>query len=311
MAGDWIQWSKGLHRKPEVAQIARALGLDLYSAAARCMAVWEWVDENSPDGCNVRSVTDVTVSALLDSCAGVTGFATAMASVGWLIVHSDCIEFPNGDRWNGKTSKTRALGYQRIKRHREAVKRNCNAIDNAATVINFGLETETETYRNTIPPLPPQGEAVAGGTAPKPETKADKPAEPPPKEAKTVTPKWKPEDEQIPLTLQTPEFTAAWSKWIAHRAESKHRLTPTATRECLASCAAWGPAKAVESITQSITSGWRGLFEPKGNAAPGQPQLRVSSFETVAERNNRRRQETFDRIIAEEKAKEQARKATA
>jgi len=51
---EWIPWTKGLPLKPEIAHLARLLNISRYEAACRCMAVWEWADENTADG-NARN----------------------------------------------------------------------------------------------------------------------------------------------------------------------------------------------------------------------------------------------------------------
>jgi hypothetical protein len=115
---DWQKWTKTLPFKPEVVQISVATSIDNYSAAGRLMAIWGWVDDNSDDGCNVSGVTPVTVAPLLDRISGVTGFSLAMQNVGWLVVHEDHVEFPNGDRHNGDTAKNRCKTNERVARHR-------------------------------------------------------------------------------------------------------------------------------------------------------------------------------------------------
>lgn len=135
---DWIKWSKGLGWKPEVASIAAALGIDRWSAAARCMEVWEWADDHTANG-NASSVT----KSFIDTRAGIVGFAEAMEKVGWLTVKNDKIQFPNFDRHNSQTAKTRALTNVRVKRSR-----------NARTVSNPLPEKRREEIHT---PLAPQG----------------------------------------------------------------------------------------------------------------------------------------------------------
>lgn len=67
-----------------------------------------------------------------------------------------------------------------------------------------------------------------------------------------------------PLPFDSPDFAEAWHNWESFRVEIKEPLTPTARRIQFKKLKAWGQACAIESIEQSINSGWRGLFEPKG-----------------------------------------------
>ena len=110
---DWIPWTRGLPLKPEIAHLARLLNISRYEATCRCMAVWEWADENTVDG-NARNA----LPALLDDVAGVTGFGHAMLQVGWLQADSDGLIFPNWDRWNTNSAKKRAQNRERQHRFR-------------------------------------------------------------------------------------------------------------------------------------------------------------------------------------------------
>jgi hypothetical protein len=120
MAGDFIRWQKGLVRKPEVAQIARATGLDAFSVAARCMAVWEWADEVTTTG-----VVDGATREHIDMLAAHVGFCKAMEECrphAWIMVDGDGVTFPNYDRYNGQCAKKRAAEAQRVRRWREQQK---------------------------------------------------------------------------------------------------------------------------------------------------------------------------------------------
>ena len=61
-------------------------------------------------------------------------------------------------------------------------------------------------------------------------------------------------------TLNTPEFQGAWRDWEQHRAEIRHKLTPTSAKRQLKMLSDAGPEAAVKMIEQSIEKGWRGLF---------------------------------------------------
>jgi hypothetical protein len=70
--------------------------------------------------------------------------AEAMKKAGWLAVKNGSLVFPNFDRHNGSTAKTRACGNNRVKRFR-----------NAATVTNPLPEKRREEKIKEEPPKPP------------------------------------------------------------------------------------------------------------------------------------------------------------
>ena len=116
MTGEWIKWTKGLPHKREVVALAKKLRIDRRIVACMLMEVWEWADDNTADG-HVAGVTET----FLDELVGVTDFGAAMADpiVGWLLVDSEGITFPNYERHNGKPAKQRALAAERKARQRE------------------------------------------------------------------------------------------------------------------------------------------------------------------------------------------------
>ena len=109
MAGEWLKFDKATPDKPEVFAIASELGIDPDAVVGKLMRVWSWFDTHTESG-NARSVTP----ALLDRIAGVSGFATAMANAGWLLLEKDGCSLPNFDRHCGKTAKTRAQNNKRV-----------------------------------------------------------------------------------------------------------------------------------------------------------------------------------------------------
>jgi len=72
---------------------------------------------------------------------------------------------------------------------------------------------------------------------------------------------------EIPESLDTPDFLAAWDEWQAERKERGKKLTARAMRGQLGSLEKMGPARAVESIRASIANGWTGLFEPRATGS--------------------------------------------
>jgi len=104
MAGQWIKWERGLVRKAEVIRIARALNSTPQHAAACCMQVWEWGEDQTTDG-TIRGLAIEDV----DMAVGVPGIGEAMLDAEWLRVSDVGIVFPHWDRHNAEPAKARAL----------------------------------------------------------------------------------------------------------------------------------------------------------------------------------------------------------
>lgn len=127
MAGDWIKIMVSTPDKPEVFAIADKLGIDPDAVLGKLIRIWIWADQQVES----RNA-NVTLGALRDRHASVTrslfdrlaqmpGFTDALVSVGWLVADGDNVYFPNFDRHNGNSAKTRALGVQRSQKHRDKV----------------------------------------------------------------------------------------------------------------------------------------------------------------------------------------------
>lgn len=282
MAFAWIKIEDSTPDKPEVWKMAERLGIDADAVVGKLVRVWIWADHQTLDG-NAVSVT----SALLDRCAGVTGFAAAMAEVGWLKVSAEGLSFINFDRHNGETAKKRALTRRRVERHRF-----CNAdsvtetpIGNAGGVNkrreekkNNKTETETRTHA--------RGESSAESQPPAPDpvlADLDAPAEP----------------VVIPEAMRGPEVLKAARQWFRHlRGRASERLPEEGSeqlREFWRLAYSWGPQRFVRAVSFSVARGYANLVEeveqdargkqsPRG-AAPGIERLTPNQ---QRERNNRR-----------------------
>lgn len=139
MAGDWMMIDLELADKPEVHQIASALGIDSDAVVGKLIRVWAWFDKQTVDG-NALSVTP----ALINRLAAHNNFASAMAGAGWLASSDAGLKMPNFDRWNGKSAKKRALASRRVQRWRDAD-------------VNAGSVTKSlpEKRREKITPIAP------------------------------------------------------------------------------------------------------------------------------------------------------------
>lgn len=106
---DWVKVEKSTARKPEVLQIAAALGLHPDHAFGICVRFWMWVDDNLSRECRAMSATE----SVLDAIIGRDGFTSAMISAGWLEVTDTEIRIPNFERHLSKSSKKRAENSRR------------------------------------------------------------------------------------------------------------------------------------------------------------------------------------------------------
>lgn len=77
----------------------------------------------------------------------------------------------------------------------------------------------------------------------------------------------------IPESLNTPEFIAAWDKWIGFRKEIKKKMTALTMAQQLKDLSKYGPVAACAAIEKSISNGWQGLFPetaPNNGTTTGQ-----------------------------------------
>lgn len=140
MAGDWIKVEKATARKPEIFGIASKLGIGLDAAFGACVRFWFWCDDQMTDG-NARCVT----SSLLDDAIGVTGFADALISVGWLEVRSGSLQVPHFDRHLSESAKNRALSRKRTAKARTQQRDKCNG-DGVTDALPEKRREETNTF---------------------------------------------------------------------------------------------------------------------------------------------------------------------
>jgi hypothetical protein len=154
VAGDWIAVRLDIGRDPAVLAMALRLQQSRNEVVGALVQLWAWANEQLVDG----NAAGVTV-AHVDDLVGVTGFADALVSVGWLEVVEGGIRFPRFDAWNTESAKKRLLGARRAARHRSR-NRNGGGVTNA-------LPTGEES-RVTTPHTPQGGEAVNGKPKAKP-----------------------------------------------------------------------------------------------------------------------------------------------
>lgn len=151
MAGDWIKFEVTTPEKEEIYQIAAELEITADEVIGKLMRVWIWFDQHTENG-----NASVTVQALLDSKAGVTGFCKAMQSVGWMEINGQRLTLPHYEYHNGKTAKNRAVTNRRVAKSREK-KRSRNDDCNDDTVTNI-VTREEKRREEVVPPNPQRGD---------------------------------------------------------------------------------------------------------------------------------------------------------
>jgi len=92
-----------------------------------------------------------------------------------------------------------------------------------------------------------------------------------PEVAKKPSAKFRAESSEIPPTLATPEFVAAWGDWCAYKRERGQSLGSRSAKAQLAAMNGWGESVAVAAIRKSIMSSWTGVFQPDAHGARGKP----------------------------------------
>ena len=74
-----------------------------------------------------------------------------------------------------------------------------------------------------------------------------------------------------PLPFSSERFSKAWFSWIDYRKEIKKPIKQSTIDFQWRQFILWGEEKSIDSINQSITNGWTGLFETKSNQQQKQP----------------------------------------
>jgi uncharacterized protein YdaU (DUF1376 family) len=139
-----------------------------------------------------------------------------------------------------------------------------NGINQKATLQSTSTSTSTSTSSSTS--LAPTHTAPVPVAAGEP---ADCPF--PPEVAKKPDAKFRAESSEIPPTLATPDFIAAWADWCAYKRERGQTLRSRTAKAQLGEMNGWGQSVAVAAIRKSIVNGWTGVFQPDAHGARGKP----------------------------------------
>lgn len=185
MAGDWIKWTKGFARKPEIVQMADLLELSRQHIASAYMEVAEWLDSEGIPDSEDDPDSDITVTLLsrsqrdkraqllshLDDIARVPGIGGALQKVGWLEVTQTALVFKRAARHNTETSKRRALASRRQRRMRSSATSSVSRFHRDKNV----TREEKRREEKKEPPVVPLGRAPRAA----PEQRVADPGTPP------------------------------------------------------------------------------------------------------------------------------------
>lgn len=220
MAGDWIKMRTNLDTDPAVVRLASGLKQDRYAIVGRLHKIWSWANEHLTDG------QDVPIdSAFLDALVETPGFAEQLRRVGWLSGRENSLCFPNFDRHNGESAKTRALDAARKRAHRASAK--CPG-DNR-TKRGPEREKRREEERRVDNTLSPACE----------ESKKELPRE---------------------THLLNPQFQKLWDKWCLHQLELGKTVTNASSESQLYKLADFAVDEAMAIVEFSLQRGAKNLI---------------------------------------------------
>jgi hypothetical protein len=117
MAGDWLKVEKVTPDKPEIAILARKLGVSQGEAFLSWFRVYSWADGITCPGF-VPHLSPEDADTASHAAPG-TCSALASREIGWLATDGGGIQFINWDRHNGKSAKSRALEAEKKRKQRE------------------------------------------------------------------------------------------------------------------------------------------------------------------------------------------------
>jgi hypothetical protein len=71
--------------------------------------------------------------------------------------------------------------------------------------------------------------------------------------------------DRIPESLDTPEFRAAWQRWLDYRRDVRRKpVSPQAAESTLQNLALWGRRKAMRAIEEAMRNDWQSIHQPTG-----------------------------------------------
>lgn len=105
----WVKVCESTPEKPEVAQIAKRLGVSRDEVVGILVRFWSYVERHLPGG---RS-QNLAWPELVDEILGVEGLCRELQKVGWLKRTRDEVVIPNYERHLGQVARSRATDARR------------------------------------------------------------------------------------------------------------------------------------------------------------------------------------------------------
>lgn len=131
------------------------------------------------------------------------------------------------------------------------------------------VDLSPETGRVKYGPVPQKGTGPVprNGTTLSPETGHEG-------DPRRVSREGDPKAVPVPPNLSSPEFLQWWHDWLDERKQRKQPVTERAAKIQLAMLGGLGLPAAIQSIKNSISCGWQGLFplKPGASAPNGKPR---------------------------------------
>jgi hypothetical protein len=113
MAGDWIKMRSNLWDDPRVTHLCDLTEAGEAAVIGGLYWLWATADQHSEDG-----ILHGLTARSLDRKTGVSGFANALVSIGWLSDAPDGLRIERFDEHNGASAKTRAQTARRVSNHK-------------------------------------------------------------------------------------------------------------------------------------------------------------------------------------------------
>lgn len=301
MAGDWVKIRVYLAKDPKTIAVADHLARNrrfmdwltdpvqvtcresayehitsdviVMITVASLVMIWGVARERGKEEGN-DIVMEFSSAGTLDKMCGVPGMGDAMTCVGWVIEEhvgepAFRLRFPNflsDSSPYDKSKRAHAEAQRRYLQKKRALKGDDHSDITRDDHSDITMTTEKRREEKSIEEEEPP--------TPRKPRKATKRPE------STSLP-------EVPAELNTPEFLAAWSDWLTHRAQIREKVTPLAASKALTKLAAMGPARAAAAIAHSIASGWKGVFEETRAGQPTQSPQATARAEEEARRTER------------------------
>jgi hypothetical protein len=270
MAGDWIKIEHVTPDKPEVVRMAAFLNMDRDLVVGKLVRFWIWCDTQLTDG-NAKGVTH----SFIDDLTRCPGFAEALIDADWLVARQGSLLIPHFIRHHGQSAKNRALVVDRVRRYREG---------SNAPGVTKALPEKSRTEERGSLRSPSDGRArdpVQKVEGAKPEaaqisTSSNAPSVTETPEQAALRREMK---QELPRILNTPEFKAAWQKWLEYLVDKFGKMPPFQTmdthkRICADIATAKGIPAAINALEFAISANKTVPVDDKRggrNTSNGQP----------------------------------------